>query len=366
MVLKGLSILNYKNIVQAELELSKGINCLIGRNGEGKTNVMDAIYFLSMCKSSTTSIDSLVVRHGEEFMMLQGQYEHEDGTPEEIYCGLKPGQKKVFRRGKKAYKRLAEHIGLIPLIIVSPNDSLLISGGSEERRRFLDIVISQCEPAYIEALLRYNKALQQRNALLKMEDCEPDPELLQLWEEAMAREGEFIYERRQHYVNLLTPTFQRYYDTIASGNEKVGLRYISHCQRGPLLDVIQRDRNKDLAVGYSLHGIHKDDMEMTLGGYPIKREGSQGQNKSYLIALKLSQFEFLRLTGSRTTPILLLDDIFDKLDAQRVEQIVKLVSGEDFGQIFITDTNRDHLDQILSCTEGEHKLFHVENGNITP
>ena len=365
MILRHLSILNYKNIAQADLDLSPGINCFIGQNGEGKTNVLDAIYFLSMCKSSFSSTDSLAVRHGQEFMMLQGQYEHEDGTPEEIYCGLKTGQKKVFRRGKKAYKRLAEHIGLIPLVVVSPGDSDLISGGSEERRRFLDIVISQCEPAYIDALLRYNKALQQRNALLRMEDAEPDPELLALWEEAMAREGEFIFQRRQHYVEQLLPTFQRYYQSISSGAEEVGLHYVSHCQRGPLLQVIQRDRHRDLAVGYSLHGIHKDDIEMTLGGYPIKREGSQGQNKSYLIALKLSQFDFLRRTGSRTTPILLLDDIFDKLDATRVEQIVRLVSGEDFGQIFITDTNRDHLDRILRLMPGEHSLFHVVGGSFS-
>lgn len=364
MILTRLSILNYKNIEQADLELSPGINCLIGQNGEGKTNLLDAIYFLSMCKSATTSVDSTCVRHGSEFMMIQGQYEREDGSPEEIYCGLKIGQKKVMRRGKKAYKRLAEHIGLIPVVVVSPSDGELISGGSEERRRFLDIVISQCEPAYIDSLLRYNKALQQRNALLKMEDAEPDPDLLSLWEEAMAREGEFIYQRRAHYVEQLIPTFQRYYSTISNGAEEVGLRYVSHCQRGPLLEVIQRDRHKDRAVGYSLHGIHKDELEMTLGGYPIKREGSQGQNKSYLIALKLSQFDFLRRTGSRTTPILLLDDIFDKLDATRVEQIMRLVSGEDFGQIFITDTNRDHLDQILSLVSGQYRLFHVHAGTF--
>lgn len=365
MILKRLSILNYKNIAQADLELSPGINCLIGQNGEGKTNLLDAIYFLSMCKSSFSNIDATCVRHGEEFMVLQGYYEREDGTPEEVYCGLKLGQKKVMRRGKKAYKRLAEHIGLIPLVVVSPSDGDLISGGSEERRRFLDIVISQCEPAYIDALIRYNKALQQRNALLKMEDAEPDPELLAILEEAMAREGEFIYQRRQHYVEQLTPTFQRYYTAISQGAEDVGLRYTSHCQRGPLLEVIQRDRHKDRAVGYSLHGIHKDELEMTLAGYPIKREGSQGQNKSFLIALKLSQFDFLRRTASNTTPILLLDDIFDKLDASRVEQIVRLVSGEGFGQIFITDTNRDHLDQILHLMPGEHRLFHVKGGTFS-
>ncbi len=364
MVLTRLSILNYRNIAQADLELSSGINCLIGQNGEGKTNLLDAIYFLSMCKSSTGGTDSTCIRHGEEYMMLQGQYEREDGSPEEISCGLRMGQKKVFRRGKKAYKRLAEHIGLVPLVVVSPADSELIVGGSEERRRFLDIVISQCEPAYIDALIRYNKALQQRNVLLKMEGAEPDPELLDILEETMAREGEFVYERRRFYVEQLVPTFQRYYSTVSQGAEQVGLEYVSHCQRGPLLEVIRRDRHKDRAVGYSLHGIHRDELEMTLSGYPIRREGSQGQRKSFLVALKLSQFDFLRRTGSHTTPILLLDDIFDKLDATRVEQIVRLVSGENFGQIFITDTNRDHLDQILRLMPGEHRLFHVKNGNF--
>ena len=364
MVLTRLSILNYRNIAQADLELSSGINCLIGQNGEGKTNLLDAIYFLSMCKSSTGGTDSTCIGHGEEYMMLQGQYEREDGSPEEISCGLRMGQKKVFRRGKKAYKRLAEHIGLVPLVVVSPADSELIVGGSEERRRFLDIVISQCEPAYIDALIRYNKALQQRNVLLKMEGAEPDPELLDILEETMAREGEFVYERRRFYVEQLVPTFQRYYSTVSQGAEQVGLEYVSHCQRGPLLEVIRRDRHKDRAVGYSLHGIHRDELEMTLSGYPIRREGSQGQRKSFLVALKLSQFDFLRRTGSHTTPILLLDDIFDKLDATRVEQIVRLVSGENFGQIFITDTNRDHLDQILRLMPGEHRLFHVKNGNF--
>lgn len=364
MILKRLTLLNYKNIASAELEFAPGMNCFIGQNGEGKTNVLDAMYFLSMCKSTSGNVDSLVLRHGEDVMMVQGDYTQDDGTPEEIHCGLKRGQKKVFRRSKKVYKRLAEHIGLIPIVLVSPSDTDLISGGSEERRRFIDSVISQCEPAYIDSLLRYNKALQQRNALLKMED-EPDPELLAIWEEAMASEGEFIYGRRLNYVQQFVPTFQKYHELISMGREKVGLNYSSHCQRGPLLEVIQRDRFKDRAVGYSLHGIHKDDLEMTLGGYPIRKEGSQGQNKTFLIALKLAQFEFLKHSGRCTTPLLLLDDIFDKLDASRVEQIVKLVSGKNFGQTFVTDTNRDHLDQILHHMDEEYRLFHVKNGVIT-
>ncbi|MCF0197827.1 MAG: DNA replication/repair protein RecF [Bacteroidaceae bacterium] len=365
MILRHIDILNYKNIAHAELDLAPGINCFIGNNGEGKTNLLDAVYFLSMCKSSTTSLDRNILRHGADFLMLQAQYEREDGSPETIHCGMKAGQKKTFRRGGKAYQRLTEHIGLVPLIVVSPDDQSLITGGSEERRRFMDIVISQCDPLYLEALMRYNKALQQRNALLKMEE-EPDPELMLLWEESMAREGELIYQRRTAFVEGLIAPFQHYYNIIAREHEVVGLRYSSHCQRGPLLDVISRDRFKDRAVGYSLHGVHRDELEMTLDGYPMKTEGSQGQNKTFLIALKLAQFEILCHTASHTTPLLLLDDIFDKLDSTRVEQIVNIVSGQDFGQIFITDTNRDHLDQILSCVSGEHRIFHVNQGEIIP
>lgn len=363
MVLNHLSIVNYKNIAQAELDFSGKVNCFIGRNGQGKTNLLDAIHFLSLCKSMSTSQDALNILHGQDMMALQGHYLREDGSPEVIHCGLKRGQKKIMRRGQKNYRRLAEHIGLIPLVMVSPSDQMLIDGGSEQRRKFLDVVISQCEPAYLESLMRYNKALLQRNALLKMEQ-EPDIDILCLWEEEMAREGEFIHSRRQAYVEQFVPIFQQYYDMISLQREQVELQYVSHCQRGPLLEVIQRDRFKDRAVGYSLHGVHKDDLEMSLSGYPIRREGSQGQNKTFLIALKLSQFDFLHRTGSMTAPLLLLDDIFDKLDADRVEQIVHLVSGDNFGQIFITDTNRDHLDSILSQSQGDYRLFHVEEGVI--
>lgn len=363
MILKRISILNYKNIRQADIELSSKINCFIGHNGEGKTNILDAVYFLSFCKSCSNSIDSQNITHDEDLFVIQGFYEHENGEPEEVFCGMKRKAKKRFKRNQKEYKKLSEHIGRIPLVMVSPADAELILGGSEERRRFMDMVISQYDPAYLEALVRYNKALQQRNVLLKQEE-EPDRDLMELWEEAMAQEGEYIYARRQEYINEFIPIFQGFYSRISQDKERVGLQYVSHCQRGPLLEVIQRDRAKDRIMGYSLHGVHKDDLEMTLSGFPVKKEGSQGQNKTFLIALKLAQFDFLKRTGSQTTPLLLLDDIFDKLDADRVEQIVRLVSENCFGQIFITDTNRDHLDQILRNMDHEYRLFYVQQGNI--
>ena len=364
MFLNKISIINYKNIREAAIELSPRINCLIGQNGEGKTNFLDAVYYLSFCRSAFTPIDSQLITHGQDFFVLEGDYTTDQGAPINIYCGMKRGVKKRFKRDKKDYKRLAQHIGLIPLIFVSPADTTLIAGGSEERRRLMDMVICQYDVAYAEALMRCNKALQQRNALLKMEE-EPDPALMDIWEEEMATQGELIYRKRDEFVRALTPVFQDIYQTIAENKEEVALRYVSHCQRGPLIDVIRRDRAKDRAVGYSLHGVHRDDLEMMLGEYPMKREGSQGQNKTFVLALKLAQFDFLKRTVSASVPLLLLDDIFDKLDARRVEQIVRLVSADNFGQILITDTNRDHLDRILQHSALDYKLFEVSNGEIT-
>lgn len=364
MVLKSISIINFKNIRSAQLELSSKMNCLIGHNGVGKTNFLDAIYYLSFCRSAYHPIDSQVITHDADFFMLEGDYVDERHGEEHIYCGMKRGSKKHVRRNKKEYKRFSEHIGLLPLVFVSPADSVLIDGGSEERRKLMDVVISQYDHNYLEALNHYNKALKQRNVLLKMEQ-EPDVALLAIWEEEMARQGTVIYKAREKFIEELIPVFQKTYQYIATNSETVSLRYVSHAQRGPLLDVIQRDRLKDRAVGYSLHGVHRDDLEMLIDGYQLRREGSQGQNKTFSLALKLAQFDFLKRTTSATTPILLLDDIFDKLDSQRVEQIVKLVSGDSYGQIFITDTNREHLDRILQASKMEYKIFSVEQGNIS-
>lgn len=363
MILKRISILNYKNLEQVELDFSPKMNCFIGQNGMGKTNLLDAVYYLSFCKSATNPIDSQNMMHHQDFFVIQGFYETESGDIEEIYCGMKRRQKKLFKRNKKEYTRLSDHIGFIPLVMVSPSDSELISGGSEEHRRFMDVVISQYDKEYLEALIRYNKALQQRNTLLKNEQGF-DEELIEVWEEMMAASGEVVYRKRCAFIEEFIPIFQTFYSQISQNKEEVGLVYESHVQQGALLQLLKESRQRDQIMGYSLKGIHKDDLLMQLGDYPIKKEGSQGQNKTYLIALKLAQFDFLRRTGSHTTPLLLLDDIFDKLDASRVEQIVKLVAGDKFGQIFITDTNRDHLDKIMQKIEGEYKVFSVEDGVI--
>ena len=365
MILKKITIINYKNIKEAELEFSPKFNCFIGNNGEGKTNFLDSIYYLSFTKSSTTSSDSLCVRHGEQVLMLQAEYLNNNIT-EEITCGIKTGTKKTFKRNKKSYKRMSEHIGLIPLVMISPYDTDLISGGSENRRKFIDSVISQYDKNYLDSLIRYNNTLQQRNAMLKA-DTEPNQSIIDIYDEIMALEGEKIYNYRKDFINDFTPIFNKYHKLISQESENVGIEYISHCQRGALIDILKQSRVADRAVGYSLHGIHKDDICFNLDSYPLKREGSQGQNKTCLIALKLAQYEHLRNTSVNTAPILLLDDIFDKLDTQRVKRIISIVSDDSFGQIFITDTNRLHLDSLLEnqCAENK-KVFHVTNGIASP
>ena len=362
MILKRISILNYKNLEQVELSFSPKLNCFFGQNGMGKTNLLDAVYFLSFCKSAGTPIDSQNICHDADFFVIQGFYEAADGTPEEIYCGMKRRQKKQFKRNKKEYTRLSDHIGFLPLVMVSPADSELIAGGSDERRRFMDVVISQYDKEYLDALIRYNKALVQRNTLLKSEQP-VEEELFLVWEEMMAQAGEVVFRKREAFIREFIPIFQSFYSFISQDREKVGLSYDSHARDASLLEVLKESRARDQIMGYSLRGVHKDELNMLLGDFPIKREGSQGQNKTYLVALKLAQFDFLKRTGT-TVPLLLLDDIFDKLDASRVEQIIKLVAGDSFGQIFITDTNREHLDRILHKVGSDYKMFRVEQGTV--
>uniref|UniRef100_UPI00359F4732 DNA replication/repair protein RecF n=1 Tax=Prevotella heparinolytica TaxID=28113 RepID=UPI00359F4732 len=345
MILKRISILNYKNLEEVELAFSPKLNSFFGQNGMGKTNLLDAIYFLSFCKSAGNPIDSQNIRHDADFFVIQGFYEGSDGTPEEIYCGMKRSRKKQFKRNKKEYGRFSDHIGFLPLVMVSPADADLIGGGSDERRRFMDVVISQYDKEYLDALIRYNKAMAQRNALLKSESA-VDNELFGVWEEMMAQAGEVVYRKRETFINDFVPIFRSFYAFISQDKEQVGLAYESHARDASLLDILKQSRERDRVMGYSLRGIHKDELNMLLGDFPIKKEGSQGQNKTYLVALKLAQFDFLKRTG-KTVPLLLLDDLFDKLDASRVEQIIKVVGGDGFGQIFITDTNREHLDRIL-------------------
>ena len=365
MTLKHLSIINYKNLAQVELELSPKINCFVGNNGMGKTNLLDAVYYLSFCRSYTNPVDSQIIKHDADVCMLQGRYELEgqDGE-EEIYCGLRRRQKKQFKRNKKEYEKLSDHIGFIPLVMISPADIEIIQGGSEERRKFMDMAISQFDKAYMHALIRYNNALQQRNATLKMDDNEIDFTLLELWEDQMAGEGELIFEKRQAFVKEFIPVFDEFYKRISLSNEKATFDYVSQLRENNFREALRQTRRRDIAVGHTTTGIHRDELEMLLDGFPIKKVGSQGQNKTYFVSMKLAQFHYLLKTGKRT-PILLLDDIFDRLDAYRVEEIVKLVSSNEFGQIFISDTNRHSFDKILERINNSYRIYSVKHGEIT-
>ncbi len=362
MILERLSILSYKNIDQADLSFSPKVNCFLGNNGMGKTNLLDAIYYLSFCKSHNNLIDSQNIKHDADLSLIQGYYKQDNGKEDEFFCGIKRRQKKQFKRNKKEYEKLSDHIGCLPLVMISPADSDLITGGSEERRKFMDVVLSQFDKEYLQSLIRYNKALQQRNALLKSE-MQTDGSLYEIWEEQLAAEGIIIYQKRKSFIDEFVPTFQHYYNFICQSNETVYLTYESQLAEGNLLDLLKQKRDRDKILGYTTTGVHRDDLDMQLGDYSIKKVGSQGQNKTYVVALKLAQFDFLQKSG-KITPILLLDDIFDKLDSSRVEQIVKLVAGDNFGQIFITDTNREHLDEILRGLNSEYHLYQVQSGEV--
>lgn len=364
MYLRKLSVANFKNIHESEIEFSPRLNCLIGDNGAGKTNLLDAVYFLSFTKSYFNSIDQLNVCYDETWFMLNGYYERLD-SPEHIVCSYHLNQKKQIRRNTKTYRRMSDHIGLLPLVIVSPNDSVLITGGSDERRKFMDSVISQYDPGYLEDLIRYNRALLQRNNLLKQPGpgLHPDMDMLDVYDEQLIDSGERIHRKRNEFIQQMIPVFQKFYTSISRGAEEVGLVYQSMLLDGEFRDLLKSSYPADCKAQFTTAGIHKDDLDLGLGHFPIRKTGSQGQQKTFLVALKLAQFEFIR-NVSGIKPILLLDDIFDKLDKNRVEQIVKMVTGEQFGQIFITDTNREHLDAILHSVASSYAIYEVENGLI--
>ena len=358
MILQELNILNWKNIQEAHMQLSDKLNCIVGLNGQGKTNVLDAVYLLSFTKSAFSSIDSQNITHDEQTCLVQGIYS-DDLV---ISCGIKHGQKKQFRRGKKDYKRLSEHIGLIPLVLISPADASLVSDGSDERRRFMDQVLAQLSRSYLDDLTLYQGLLKQRNALLKQYEGQDSMpwDLLDVLEEQMIQPAQHIFEARTRFIERFTPLFQEFYNEICGGNETVELHYVSQLQNRDLRESLLRTRPRDLILGWTSQGIHKDELEMLLDGYPLKRVGSQGQQKTYLIALKLAQA--LYLSNDKRKPILLLDDLFDKLDAERVERILRLVNSERFGQIILTDTDRQHISRLSAREHG--RVWSMHNGQL--
>lgn len=364
MYLKHLHLVNFKNILQSELDFLPGINCFVGENGAGKTNVLDALYYLSFCKSYFNPVDSQNINHNEDFFVIQGVYDRNEDQ-EHIYCGLKRSQKKQFKRNKKEYPKLADHIGLLPLVMISPADEQLINEGSEQRRKYIDGVISQYDKSYLEDLLRYNRALMQRNVTLKnlRDSGSRDFSMLDLWDDQLDILAQRIHQKRVEFINELVPVFQEYYAYISEGKEAIALQYKSHMAEASLKDQLREVRSKDLVLGYTTKGVHKDDLELLLGGYSIKKTASQGQKKTFLIALKLAQYEFIKRHNG-LKPILLLDDIFDKLDIKRSSQLLQLVAEDKFNQIFITDTKKEYLMNTLSTTGKPFRIFQVQSGEI--
>lgn len=364
MHLQQLILINFRNYSDAELEFSEGINCIVGKNGVGKTNLLDAIYYLSFCKSAFNPIDSQNIKQEEPFFSITGKYTLKK-KKEAVHCGMKRNQKKIFRRNKKEYKRLADHIGMFPLVMVSPADSAIITEGSDIRRKFIDGVISQYNKPFLDDLLNYYKALAQRNALLRSfrERGGFDKGNLEVWNEQMIHLGNNIYKERKQFLEKFTPVFQQHYEHISGGKEKVGLEYRSQLHDEDFSALLDRALENDRRMQHSTAGIHKDDLVFKTGNFPVKKFASQGQQKSYLIALKLAQFDFIREI-KKLTPLLLFDDIFDKLDAERVGALMELAGSGNFGQVFITHTSEEGITMILEQAGQKFKMFRIEDGVV--
>lgn len=364
MHLKSLTLVNFKNYSEASIDLSPDINVFIGENGAGKTNILDAVHFLSSCRSFLNPIDKQCIQLDEKFFLIQGVFEKDDKDIS-ITCSIKDGQKKIVRKNKKEYEKLADHIGRFPAVVISPYDTNLIIEGSETRRKFIDSIISQFDRAYLETLMRYNKVLLQRNALLKnfQEMRFFDQESIDVWDLQLANLGQLVYEKRHAFLLEFIPVFQRFFNIIANHKEAIDISYKSQLDEEPFLEGLTNSKRKDNALGYTTFGIHKDDLVFMIHDQPIKKFGSQGQQKSFLIALKLAQFEIVRNLLD-TKPILLLDDVFDKLDHSRVSHLMRLISEHRFGQVFISDTDKDRIEKVFEGIEIDRKLFNVSGGKV--
>ena len=360
MYLKHLSIANFKNIVSAELNFSPNINCILGNNGEGKTNLLDAVYYLSMTKSYFGGSDALNILHGESYFTIQGNYLREE-TEEIAFCGVQRGEGKVFKRNGKLYERLLEHIGILPLVMISPTDSELINEAGEERRKYMNYLLSQISRDYLNASVRYNHILLQRNKLLKTPYSSASEEVLQTLDAQLAQQAVIIYESRKNLIAELEPTVTQLYHRLSGGRENAGLSYRSDLADGTMTELLTKSRERDRVMQHTTKGIHRDDIIMQLDGYSLRRIGSQGQQKTFLLALKLAQYELLK-QHSGFFPILLLDDIFDKLDENRMQQLIAITAQESFGQIFLTDSNKVRLNAMVKVFTQDYVIFTTAKG----
>lgn len=362
MYLRRISATNFKNIREAHLEFSRKINCISGNNGEGKTNLLDAIYYLSMTKSFFSSTDAYTFMFGEDAAAINGSYVLDDNTEDSISIGMKREGEKVVKKNAKVYKRISEHIGRYPIVMVSPADTVLVNGSGEERRKFLTLILSQIDKEYLKRMQSYNQLLLQRNKLLKMPSI--SWELLDTIDFQMSVHADYIFRKRSELCESLVERVKGYYSALSGSKEQVQLQYVSDLQQGALDELLKECREKDSFLKFTSAGIHKDEIEFTLNGMPLKKCGSQGQQKSFLVALKLAQFDIMKQLHG-VAPILLLDDVFDKLDMQRVEYLLSLVAGEAFGQIFISDSNKVRMATIVERFTSECRSYSVTEGVYT-
>jgi DNA replication and repair protein RecF len=365
MYLKQLTISNFKNYEETTLECSSKLNCFTGANGAGKTNILDAVYYLSYCKSGFNATDQQNIRHDNDFFAIHGIFNTGNNPDDKVSCVLKRGSKKQFSINKKEYQRLADHIGKFPLVMISPYDQDLINDGSEVRRKYFDSVIAQFDAVYLDNLIQYNRALTQRNTLLKRfaETGNFQEDALEIWNDQLAQYGVILNEKRQVFSGEFIPVLQKFYTHVSGGNEEVSVEYISQLNESAPELLLKESVMKDRILKYTTTGIHKDDYAFKMNGHAVKKYGSQGQQKSFYIAAKLAQFEYTQAKKGYK-PILLLDDIFDKLDDTRVSAIVKLVADNMFGQVFITDTQSERIERLVSESNAEYLHYVVENASL--
>ncbi len=365
MYLKKLTVTNFKNYSDCSVDLSPGVNCFVGNNGVGKTNILDAIHYISLSRSFFNSIESQSVRFGEDFFIIQGVMSH-GGGEESISCSYRCGKQKVLRHNGKEYERFSDHIGKYPAVMISPSDGQLITGGSEERRRFINLIISQYDSSYLNSLMAYNRALQSRNRLLKDSGGRAviDDYLLESLDSQLVKHGTAIYSARVGLIEKMVPVFRDFYSDISMEREAVELRYRSQLNERELGELLLTSRERDSYLQYTSCGVHKDDLEFLIGeGKSVKQTGSQGQQKSYLVALKLAKYDYISNMSGRK-PMLLLDDLFDKFDADRVEQLIRMLVNRKFGQIFITDTHSERLRLILDRTSSDYYLYAIDSSGV--
>ena len=361
MKLDSISIINFKNVADEQLSLGPGINCFVGDNGAGKTNILDAVHYLAMARSIQTLSDSQCVRHGEDGYLIDGRFRYDDERMEQVVCAYTRRGGKTLKRNGKEYERLSEHLGAFPIVVVSPSDSALISDSAEERRRYLNKFLSQIDRGYMSALMRYNGALQERNKLLK---SSPVEEMLLIYDAMLAQSADVVFARRASLIEELRPLVERYYAELSEERETIGMEYRSELSNAPLTELLLAARQRDIVNEHTTVGIHRDDMLLSMGDYPLRKYGSEGQQKSFLVALKLAEYTLLAKHAGQK-PILLLDDLFDKLDMRRVAQLLRIVGGEMFGQIFITDCNKHRLQGTLNEAGVDYRLYNVNQGHAT-